>query len=140
MISPDGHFQRVENLRVGDKTFDPLAQKLTTIVNIVPWVAGNDASTAPVLIRKGCLNDAQPSEDFFAPQTLEIFLARVPEGQKLPVAKRVLARDLVEEGLASIVEQLSGLQCYLVLTDSSGLMMTNGVLAVAKAAPQSQSA
>ncbi len=140
LVDPDGTCRRVEQLEVGDTVFDPLAQSLNSVINIVPWVAGTDPSTAPVIIPKHAINSAQPSEDFIAPQTLEVFVARIPKGQKMPIAKRILARDLVDEGIASIAEQLSSLQCYLVLTEKAGLMMTNGVLSVAKSTPQQKSA
>ena len=140
LVDPDGSCRRVEDLNVGDKIFDPLAQTLNPVTNIVPWVSGTDASTAPVIISKHALNASQPSEDFIAPQTLEVFVARIPKGQKVPVAQRILARDLVDEGLASIAEQLNGLQCYLVLTERAGLIMTNGVLSVGKSAPQQKRA
>lgn len=140
LVDPDGNCRRVEDLEIGDKIFDPLAQSLNPVTNIIPWVAGVDASTAPVIIPKHALNASQPSEDFIAPQTLEVFVARVPKGQKVPVAQRMLARTLVEEGLASISEQLKGLKCYLVLTEKAGLMMTNGVLSVGKTAPQQKRA
>lgn len=140
LVDPDGSSCRVEDLRVGDSIFDPLAQNLTIIANIVPWFAGKDASTVPVVIPKHSLNESQPAEDFFAPQTLEIFVARKPKGQTMPIAQRVMARTLVEEGLASLADQLSGLQCYLVLTAKPCLMMTNGVLSVGKSAPEQKSA
>ncbi len=140
LVDPDGTCRRVEELQVGDKLFDPLAQKLVEVSNIVPWVAGQDTSTAPVLIPKHALSDTQPSDDFFAPQTLEIFVATKPKGQSIPVARRILVRNLVGEGLARIADQLAGLQCYLVLTNEAALMMTNGVLAVGKSVPQRKSA
>ncbi|MDG2340324.1 MAG: hypothetical protein P8L32_03900 [Paracoccaceae bacterium] len=135
LVDPDGASRRVEEMNVGDSIFDPLAQKLTAVANIIPWFAGKDASTVPVLIPKHALNDSQPAEDFFAPQTLEIFVARKPKGQSMPIAQRVMARALVDEGLASLADQLNGLQCYLILTVKPCLMMTNGVLSVGKSAP-----
>ena len=140
LVDPDGTCRRAEDLRVGDTVFDPLAQKLVNVVNIVPWVAGRDASTAPVLIAKHALSDAQPNEDFFAPQTLEVFIAYKPKGQSIPVAKRVLVRTLIDEGLARVADQLAGLPCFLVLTNEASLMMANGVLAVGKSMPQHRTA
>ena len=50
LVDPDGTCRRVEDLQVGDKVFDPLAQKLVEVANIIPWFAGQDTSTAPILI------------------------------------------------------------------------------------------
>ena len=140
LVDPDGTCRRVEDLRVGDTLLDPLAQKFVRVANIIPWVAGQDASTSPALIPQHSLSETQPSEDFFAPQTLEIFIASKPKGQAIPVARRVLVRNLIDEGLVRIAEQLAGLQCYLVLTSEPAMMMTNGVLSVGKSVPQHKSA
>lgn len=140
LVDPDGTCRRVEDLDIGDTLYDPLAQRLNPIINVVPWVAGSDVSTTPVIISKHGLNETQPDEDFIAPQTLEVFVARIPKGQKMPVAKRMLARDLVAEGLASLADQLNGLQCYLVITEHAGLLMTNGMLSVGKSASQQKRA
>ena len=140
LVSADGTCRRVEELQVGDQIFDPLAQKIVEVSNIVPWLAGQDASTAPVLIPKHSISGTQPNEDFFAPQTLEIFVATKAKGQPVPVARRVLARNLVDEGIARIADQLAGLQCYLVLTNEAAMIMTNGILSVGKSMPQNKSA
>ena len=140
LVDPDGTCRRVEDLQVGDKVFDPLAQKLVEVANIIPWVAGQDTSTAPILIPRHALSETQPSEDFFAPQTLELFIAAKPKGQTIPVARRVLVRNLVDDRNIRIAEQLSGIQCYLLLTSESALMMTNGVLSVGKSVPQHKTA
>ena len=140
LVDPDGSFRRVEDLQVGDSIFDPLAQCMRSVSNIVPWIAGQDERSAPVLIPKHALNSSQPNEDFFAPQSLQIFVARVPKGQTMPVAKRVLVRDLIEDGTARIAGQLSGMHCFLLLTDEPALIMTNGVLSVGKSVAQQKSA
>lgn len=140
LIDAAGATCRVEDLDVGDTVLDPLAQKLVKVAHIIPWLAGQDSNTAPVFIPKHSLTATQPSSDFLAPQVLEILVARTPKGQALPSATRLLARDLVDEGIAHTAEQLSGYQCYLLGLDAPAMILTNGVLSVCKSATQAQSA
>lgn len=140
MTDTDGTTRRVEDLAVGDQVLDPLAQRLVAVAHIIPWVAGQDAATAPVFIPARSITATQPAADFLAPQTLELLVARTPKGQVLPQATRILARDLVDEGTAYPAEQLIGHQCYLLGLQTPAMILTNGVLAVCKSASARQSA
>lgn len=132
MIDTDGTTRRVEELSIGDAVLDPLAQKYIKIAHIVPWVAGQSPDTAPVFIPKHSLNATQPNTDFIAPQTLELLIARKSKGQALPSATRVLARDLVGDGIAHMAEQLSGMQCFLLGLEAPAMILGNGVLCTCK--------